>query len=354
MTRMQIAWLRCCGCVLAWQMSIIRQYFIEILIGLFAASCTAHPNPLPDEDNAAIIGGHDAEPGKWPWMVSLHTPQETFDSPSPLLDAGVIDAGIFDSPSPLLDAGVIDAGITDDSNLGGELSGQDQVHIRMQHMCGGSLILPQWVLTAAHCVEDGGAFEIRHTTSKLSEAEAGIRVVQVVMYPEYDPETATGDLALLRLERPIIAEKYPTVATASLEQRLAPSGVQATTLGWGITDDFNETTPDALQELQLRIFPEAVCDKYAYATDDGARLNYDHEHMLCAGFLTEDKGTCNGDSGGPLFVLDDTGRALLVGITSWGEECGGSNNYLEGFARVSRYHDWVFQVIADELRYHPH
>jgi trypsin len=82
------------------------------------------------------------------------------------------------------------------------------------------------------------------------------------------------------------------------------------------------------QEVDLKIV-EAECAAY-YGS------SYDPATMICAGIVGDGKDTCQGDSGGP-YIVEENGRAELVGITSWGRGCGD----IGVCARTSSYHAWI-------------
>ncbi len=265
---------------------------------LIAAAATPLGGTARAVDAPQIIGGEKAAPGEFPWQVAL-------------LDAGV-------------------------SNT-----------YRAQY-CGGALIAPDWVVTAAHCVVDGrsvmspGEVDVLVGTASLASGGTRVAVDRVVVHGRYDSRTDENDIALLRLSDPVEVETLPVLTRAD-EARLAAAGTLATATGWGNISVRGEDFPVDLRKVRLPIVTNRVCNgPRSYAGDVRPK-------MLCAGFAAGGKDTCQGDSGGPLVVPDGDDGFVLAGITSWGAACAAPNKY-GVYTRVARFATWIEKVLATPRR----
>jgi secreted trypsin-like serine protease len=203
--------------------------------------------------------------------------------------------------------------------------------------CGGTLVDPHHILTAGHCIKtDKGQIYVSLGSEFGSGEGSGsaeqIKVVEGFRHPLFNNDKHLYDVGLLRLETPSALKPAPLCAADGSDNKI---GTVGTVLGWGLTEDRRGSF--TLQEVNVQIISNAACDKQY---GGGKRIT---EAMMCAGD-GGGKDSCNGDSGGPLLADDK-----LVGLVSWGGECGVKAGVYTRLAFVMDYINDVLGGATDSL-----
>ncbi|GMF28170.1 unnamed protein product [Phytophthora lilii] len=196
--------------------------------------------------------------------------------------------------------------------------------------CGGTLIAPQYISTAGHCIKtDKGQIYASIGSEYGSGAASGsgeqIKVVEGFRHPLYNNAKHLYDVGLLKLETQSTQKVASLCAVDGSDNKV---GTIATVLGWGLTED--RVGSLTLQEVNVAIISNGECDM-----EYGGNYRIT-EGMMCAG-NGEGKDSCNGDSGGPLLVRD-----ILVGLVSWGGKCGVKAGV---YSRLSFVMDYIYDVL---------
>jgi secreted trypsin-like serine protease len=217
------------------------------------------------------------------------------------------------------------------------------------HFCGGSLIAPDWILTAGHCMEDLKSTDVRAVagTIDLRKPAQARSVRRIIVHEKYATDESNlvagphpvNDVALVQVFKPFEMNtqlQQISLIDVALEATIAQSKDKLTASGFGATKVGGKAVAGLLS-VDVPFVSRDTCNRpqsYDKAITDG---------MICAGEVNKD--SCQGDSGGPLTyhpLKDDVGQ---IGIVGWGDKCGAQNKY-GVYTRVAAYRDWILACMA--------
>ncbi|XP_076858711.1 transmembrane protease serine 3 [Brachyhypopomus gauderio] len=225
----------------------------------------------------------------------------------------------------------------------GEFPWQVSLHFQYQHLCGGSIVTPWWILTAAHCVYGFSFPNLWKVLVGLTEqpvTEAKYHSVEKIIYHrKYRPQGLDYDIALMKLMQPLTFNGYVEPICLPNFGEEFEDGMMCWISGWGATQDGGEGSV-YLHSARVPLISAKACSQ------PEVYQGFISPGMICAGYLEGGIDSCQGDSGGPL-ACETTSVWKLVGATSWGLGCAEMNK--PGvYTRITRALTWIHKQMERE------
>ncbi|NWI66879.1 ACRO protein, partial [Todus mexicanus] len=241
-----------------------------------------------------VVGGTSSLPGAWPWIVSIQNPW---------------------------------------------LEGSG-------HICGGSLISSQWVLTAAHCFVKARFITMWRVVAGATDLmelgpEAQVRNIRRLMiHQQYNKRTNANDIALLELDQPFQCGYTVQLACVADPTLRVSELTNCYVSGWGATTARSGSPRKILREAKVQLINIHLCNSSTWYRGTI------HSHNLCAGYPQGGIDTCQGDSGGPLVCQDNHADYFwLVGVTSWGNGCARAR-YPGIYISTQHFYNWILMQMG--------
>ncbi|NXJ67323.1 TM11E protease, partial [Rostratula benghalensis] len=219
----------------------------------------------------------------------------------------------------------------------GEWPWQASIQLDGIHRCGASVISHTWLVTAAHCFR--GQRDPRRWTASfgilLRPPKQRKLVRRIIIHERYSDFVFDHEYDIAVVELTSAIEFTSDVHSVCLPEasHVFPENTSCFVTGWGALKNDGRSVNE-LRQAEVKIISTATCNRrqvYGGAISPG---------MLCAGYLEGQVDACQGDSGGPLVQVNSRGIWYLVGIVSWGDECGKANK--PGvYTRVTYYRNWI-------------
>ncbi len=257
------------------------------------------------------------------------------------------------SPAPLSDEGP--------RVVGGRPTTHDAwpsyVQVRVNgRFCGGTVIAPQWVMTAGHCGVLGSAenFMITEEIDKATQKGHQIAVSEVIVHERYSAQHH-NDIALLHLRSPARSAPQTLMGARAEASQVAP-GTTAWVAGFGLTSPQpmqganSGGLSDDLREVDLPVVDEATCRRILGPYYNGQITDAIDASTLCAGNTQGGKDSCQGDSGGPLAINVSERRPIQIGVVSWGPGCA-LRGTVGVYTSVAHFEGWIKQRVPEARFY---